>query len=93
MTDPADGREPINADLIEPPRDGIAYVINIVGGDDRWMFLRAVSGEQQPDPACVSLVRRLALLAWATDLPEDRITVIPRRYDFGPDPYARYRSP
>ena len=35
----------------------------------------------------------LAGLAWATDVPETPRSVGARRYDFGPDPYARYRSP
>ena len=44
-------------------------------------------------PWAAALVRHLAGLAWATDLPQKRIRTIPRRYDFGPDPYARYRTP
>ena len=30
-------------------------------------------------------------LAWATDDPPLETMVMPRRYDLGPDPYARYR--
>ena len=44
----------------------------------------------QDDPR--ETIRRLAALAWATDLPSNETFVAPIRYDFGPDPYARYRE-
>ncbi|MHC4909731.1 MAG: hypothetical protein ACYTF9_08450 [Planctomycetota bacterium] len=37
------------------------------------------------------LVRHLAALVWARDDAGERRVVVPRRYDFGPDPYAMYR--
>ncbi len=84
--------DPVNFSLIEPPRDGLVYLIGFSGAEERWAFIRPASGAAPPDPASVTLVRRLADLAWATDLPEERIRVVPLRYDMGPDPYARYRK-
>ena len=91
--DPAAGTAPVNFDLLRPPHDGTAYLIAFTAGEDRWAFHRPSDGDGGPDAASASLARRLARLAWATDLPERPIAVIPQRYDFGPDPYARYRRP
>ncbi len=92
FADPAAGADPVNLSLIQPPPDGLAYLISFVGRGDHWMHVRT-STIGNPDAACVRLARLLADLAWTTDLPEDQIAVIPRRYDLGPDPYIRYRQP
>lgn len=93
LADPDAGWEPVNFDLIEPPEDGLVYLIGITGDDQRWAFVDAAGAGEAPDPAAVQLVRHLADLAWASEQPPGRITIIPRRYDLGPDPYARYRRP
>jgi len=43
------------------------------------------------DPRLRAAIRRIAALAWAADLPPDGVPRYPERYDFGPDPWARYR--
>ena len=45
------------------------------------------------DPTLTTLVKRLAALAWVSDEPASARRPAPIRYDFGPDPYARYRTP
>ena len=45
------------------------------------------------DPTLTVLVKRLAALAWVSDAPASAMRPAPIRYDFGPDPYARYREP
>jgi hypothetical protein len=45
------------------------------------------------DPTLTALVKRLAALAWVSDEPAGAQRPPPVRYDFGPDPYARYREP
>jgi len=93
LADPAAGHEPINLDLIQPPAGGVVYLIAVTGHDRRWMFIDAAAAGEAPDPASVAIVRHLAELAWVSDEPEGRVMIIPRRYDLGPDPYARYRRP
>jgi hypothetical protein len=82
-----------NLELIEPPADGLAYLIAFAGEGQRWSFVRSASADEPPDAAATILTRRLAQLAWVTDLPEERTVLSPHRYHFGPDPYARYREP
>lgn len=62
------------------------------GGDTRTWAWRAAAGEPAP-PAAAALVQLMAALAWADDDLAARSIVSPRRYDLGPDPWARYRAP
>ena len=93
LTNPAFAEPPVNFKLVEPAPNDIMYVVSITGDGDRWSYIRSFRLDEEPDPALAPMMRRLARLAWATDLPEAGVRVIPRRYDFGPDPYARYRQP
>ncbi len=51
------------------------------------------TAEAREDPRMRAAIRRIAALAWASDLPPDSVPRYPERYDFGPDPWARYRAP
>jgi hypothetical protein len=93
LADPDANLPPLNFDLIEAPEDGVVYLIGIMGDGRRWAFVDAAGAGEAPDPAAIRLVRHLAELAWVDEEPVGRITIIPRRYDLGPDPYARYRKP
>ena len=44
------------------------------------------------DPRIQSALRAIAALAWASDVPPDDTIRFPERYDFGPDPWARFRE-
>ena len=44
------------------------------------------------DPRMKAAIRSIAALAWASDAPPDDTIRFPERYDFGPDPWARYRT-
>lgn len=81
----------INPALIEPQREEIVYVLTMTAHDDRWMFLRRYRAEDDLDGAVTRFIRSVAALAWETDLSAEQPVVMPKRYDFGPDPYARYR--
>jgi len=91
FTDPANGQPPINFDLVEIKSDERAHLIDFRAGGRRWMFIRKSPGNESPAPGITRLVRTIAKYAWASDLPDEDIYVRPPRYDFGPDPYARYR--
>ena len=93
FADRAAADPPLDLGRIDPPRGGIVYVMVFTGNGERWTFVRAAGADEAPDPASVDFTRRLAELAWASDEALPRAMVIPRRYDLGPDPYARYRQP
>jgi hypothetical protein len=92
FADPAAGEPPVNLDLVAPPPGGILYATVLVANGGRWMFLRESAAGAEPDPPSAALARRLAELAWVSEVPGPRVVVQPRRYDLGPDPYARYRD-
>lgn len=78
---------------LEPPADQVVYLLALTGHGKRWGFQRTIDVDGPGDSAISALTRRLAHLAWASDLPPPQSPVIPRRYDFGDDPYQRYRRP
>jgi hypothetical protein len=92
FADPGRGEPPVNFNLIEPSAGQVTYLAGFTARDQRWAFIHTSPLEAEQDPAMVELVRALAQLAWASDLPEQpRRAGAIRQYDFGPDPYARYR--
>jgi hypothetical protein len=93
LADETEAIRPINIDLLPPASEGVTYVVTIRADGDRWVFVRESSEGETLDPASVQLIRRLAELAWASDIPPEQVTIMPRRYDLGPDPYERYRAP
>jgi len=89
--DPEGGTAPINPRLLDPPdAETIRYVITCVARRHRRMFVQDAGAALTHDP--VALVRRLAALAWVTDQPMSNTYIAPIRYDFGPDPYERFRE-
>jgi len=90
MDDVTKATPAVNVRLVAPPPGQVLYLAVLTGDGQRWAFQRQAASPDQPDPAMTSLVRRLRELAWA-----DAVGVAPlapRRYDFGADPYARYRK-
>jgi hypothetical protein len=78
---------PVNVELLEAPTSGALYAIAWAAGDDRRAIVR---DSASAGPAVTALLERLAVLAWMRE--EAAATApAPRRYDLGPDPYARYR--
>lgn len=74
------------------PSSGHAYLIAITADGDYWNFTRGVPEGERLDPALTAMIRELAALAWAEDGFDDRLRAEPLRYDFGPDPWAAYRT-
>ncbi len=93
LTNPARAEIPFNFDLVVAPPGRTVYLGCFTGDGDRWSYRRDIDLDRSAERGLTPLVRHLAGLAWATDLPQKHIRAIPRRYDFGPDPYARYRTP
>ena len=79
----------MNVHLVEPSPEEVRYLVVLTAFGERWAFQRSSPVGTPPDAAIASLVERLALLVWEDVRPP--APIIPRRHDFGPDPYARYR--
>lgn len=90
--DPANGEAPRNLGLITPDRREVVYLCEIAAEGDRWAFTRRQPADQAGDPSWERFVRALAALAWERDEALSEARIEPNRYDFGPDPYARYRN-
>lgn len=97
MTDPTSADDIDNLDLRPDPANEIVYLVDVLADGRRWRYERRTpvaadaATDVATDAVMTTLVRRLGQLAWASDLPEDAPRAVPLRYDFGPDPYARYR--
>lgn len=79
----------VNVHMVEPSPEEVRYLVVLTAFGERWAFQRSSPVGTPPDAAIASLVERLALLVWEDVRPP--APIIPRRHDFGPDPYARYR--
>lgn len=80
-----------NLRLILPQRDEVMHQLAVIADDRRRVFVQRTGADVEPDAAMRELVQRLAQLAWLPEEPPGEPVIIPPRYDFGPDPYARYR--
>ena len=94
-----------NPALLSVDSNEILQILTIAAGGRTWTFSCRFTptmddqGQLDPhteahgeDPQLRAMLRRLLALAWATDLPPEQRFAAPERYDFGPDPWKRYRS-
>jgi hypothetical protein len=86
------GDAPSNFRLVDPPQNEALYLMRLSSHERRWDFIQRMPVEQVPQSAMHVFVRHLAQLAWVDERPPQERPVAPKRYDFGPDPYERYRS-
>lgn len=95
-----------NPALIRVGREEIVQILTVSAGGETWTVtsrftpLRSASNAIDLDshapgenPQLRAFLRQVLALAWATDLPPEQRFSAPERYDFGPDPWARYRTP
>ena len=74
-----------------PGQAEIVHVVDVTAdGERRRHVLRFVGSCR--DSVSTTLVRSIGGLAWLTDAPQIGNDIIPLRYDFGPDPWERYRG-
>ena len=90
--DPNRGAAPVNAKLLDAAPGETVSLCIITGNGRRWAFVSREGPDQEPDPAMPRLIEHLDGLAWATSAAQPAAAG-PRRPEFGPDPYARYRRP
>lgn len=88
----ADSPASVNPMLIVRPESGRRYVLDVRAGDHWWQIRRDAVDASSDDPVMRHLTQRLYDLAWLRETAEQTALIAPRRYDFGPDPYARYRN-
>jgi hypothetical protein len=99
LTDRDGTLPPIDLARVEASPGALTYVVEVTAW--RRSRVRIDRAGDEPDApgapdapaATADLVRMLATLAWGTDVPDASLVAAPRRYDFGPDPYAQYRRP
>ena len=94
-----------NPNLLVPGPDEVIQILEIRRNGRDWMIVdrftvaedadRGTNGPDgtlaAEDPRMRAALRAIAALAWASDAPPDDTVRFPERYDFGPDPWARYR--
>jgi hypothetical protein len=82
---------PIHPPAVRAEPDELVALVTVVADGRHRAVLARVGGPQRLDAELSNFIRRLADLAWATDRPDRGVRYIPRRYDLGDDPHARYR--
>lgn len=100
------GEYPGNPALITVGRMEVAQIITISADGEGWTIACRFTPKRGKDGALATdgkapgenmvmraFLRRLLALSWATDLPPEQRFAAPERYDFGPDPWERYRQP
>jgi len=92
LAEPVNADEMINFNLVTPPTNGVVYLMAETGGGNRWVFTRSALQGESTDPALTEVIKHLAELAWVNGLGDEDTPMRARRYDLGPDPYARYRE-
>ena len=91
LIDPSKADEVRNFRKVWAPWEGHVYLFAFTADGNYWNFTRKVEPGQELDPALRSFLRNMAALAWAKDDADAQIAIDPKRYDYGPDPYAQYR--
>ena len=81
-----------NLEMVRPPDGQITQLVSVTMDGRVLNFARTWIVDDEPDPEMTRLIRAIGHLAWGSDLERMRPPRLPRRYDFGADPYARYRA-
>lgn len=101
LGDPSSGNLEGNPVLITPGPWEIVWILEFQRDGRDWIVVDRVDLAGGPIDAdrvasmeradVRAMFRALAALAWASDEVSDDAVRYPERYDFGPDPWARYR--
>ena len=100
---PSAGNYSGNLGLLEPGDDEVIQILHFQRGGRDWTIVHRFEIPEDASPENASTfdaeeprmraaMRRMAALAWAWDVPPDDSIRFPERYDFGPDPWSRYRD-
>jgi len=91
LTDSSQADEVSNFRKVWAPWEGHVYLFAFTADGNYWNYARKVDPGQELDPALRSFLRSMAALAWARDEADTQFALEPKRFDYGPDPYAPYR--
>lgn len=80
-----------NPALLAPSPGEVLTILSVRAAGAQATYLNRCAPDDAT-PAWLRVTRAIARLAWATDDPPVETVVQPIRYDFGPDPYQRYRT-
>ena len=84
--------EPPTGPVAAPGSTEIVYVVEYTSNNERRRIVKRVPSKEKREGAETVLVRSVGALAWLRDVPIADSTIAPLRYDFGPDPWERYRG-
>jgi hypothetical protein len=97
LADPRSADPVGNAALLEAGPGELVQIVEFgvadpSAGPRSWVFVHRGPAEAGGDEVLGTFLRALAERAWMADRPGDFGPPAAVRYDFGPDPYARYRT-
>ena len=84
--------DPVIGPVRKPGAKEIVYIVEYTMENTRLRIVQRQLSETARENATTMLVRSMGAMAWLRDRPIRDSTVMPIRYDFGPDPWARYRA-
>lgn len=82
-----------NPALLAPAAGEILATLEVCADGRRFAFVRRYKPGAEDEVAMRRVVRSLASLAWASDEVLVESAELPKRYDLGVDPYARFARP
>lgn len=80
----------VNLKLVRAGDGEVVHVVDVRANGRRRTIVQRTAPQAAP-PALAALADHLGELSWADQLGGQPRQLPPKRYDFGPDPYARYR--
>ena len=105
FADPGAGNFDRNPNLLVPGPSEVIQILELRRNGRDWIVVDRFSVPSEAeegsggsegtlsgqDARMKAAIRSIAALAWASDSPPDDTVRFPERYDFGPDPWARFR--
>lgn len=92
LADPRAGDPVGNPRMLTPGPAELIQVIEFHAAGESWAFFARGPAESGGDRVLGDFIRALADRAWMADEPPELLPSAAIRYDFGPDPYERYRG-
>lgn len=92
LADPLAGDPVGNPRMLTPGPAELIQVIEFHAAGESWAFIARGPAEAGGDRVLGDFIRALADRAWMADEPPELLPSAAIRYDFGPDPYERYRG-
>lgn len=92
LADPKAGDPVGNPRMLTPGPAELIQVVEFHAAGESWAFVARGPAESGGDRVLGDFIRAMADRAWMADEPPELLPSAAIRYDFGPDPYERYRT-